>query len=99
MIVIPLTLLSVPLVIGVWAIDSVLFLVVARLMLGRIGPMHAMASYRTLQQLIDPVAASIGRWLSHRTGRSVHQYAQWMAFILGLCLARWIVILCLIAVG
>ena len=100
MITIPVTILSVPLVIAMWAIDSVLFLVVARLILGRIGPMRVTASYRSLEQLIDPVAARIGRWLSHRTGRSVRQGAQWMAFILGLCTARWVVVLLLLlAVG
>ena len=99
MITIPVTILGVPLVIAVWAIDSVLFLVVARLMLGWISPMRVTASYRLLEQLIDPVAASIGRSLSHRTGRSVRQGVQWTAFILGLCAARWVVILCLIAVG
>ena len=72
-----------PLVLIVWLIDTYLFIVTVRLVLGQFGTANLLAARRTLQQITDPPARTVHRWISRRRKRPTPVWVAWPVILLG----------------
>lgn len=99
MISIPLTPLTMPLVLAIWAIDTALFLIVARSVLGRSRPVSSTQGYRSLRQLTDPMPRFIERLLPGSSWPTLDRRVQWFLLGLLLCVARYALMFCMTAVS
>ncbi len=88
MITVSTNILSLPLVLAIWALDSLLFLAAMRLTLRGIPRAETTGVYRSLRDLTDPIPRAIGRWVSNRRARSLRLWVSWVIFILGLIVGR-----------
>ena len=91
MIIVPLNILSLPLLIVLWVIDSLLFLAVSRLLLRKISRIRATQAYAGLTQLTDPLHNVVERWLAKRKKGPAPPWAPWFCVLCGLLVIRYIV--------
>ncbi len=99
MTIISMNILSLPLALMIWMLDSCLFLVVMRLTIGRFAKCRSGRLYRPLQELTDPLQQIVIRRLSKHTSRSMRPWASWLLLITGLSIARFVIMCVLVLVG
>ena len=89
MISVPLNLLSVPFILAIWALDSVLFLVVLRLALRKITRVRAMTAYQALKQLTDPLPRFVERKVRQPEAKIDRPWLPWFLVVLVLLASRY----------
>ena len=83
------TILALPCVLLVWAIDGYLFILFVGSVCRRFSPVASDPAWRrNLAALADPVPERVGRWLAGRTTSDVPRWAGWALVVCGLFLAR-----------
>ena len=86
-----------PLVLLVWLIDTYLFIVTVRLVLGQVGTADLLAARRTLQQITDPPARAVHRWISRRRNRPTPIWVAWPVVLLGGLILRHLLLAIILA--
>ena len=92
MIIVPMNLLSIPLVFAMWTIDSLLFLTPIRLALRKFGVFSSTEAYRGLRLLTEPVhrlaESSLHRWRR----KPAAPWAPWLLVVAALYLGRTVLL-------
>ena len=99
MLAIPVSIVSLPLALAVWATDSFLFLAGLRLALGHWPTARAHGAYKALEQITDPVLQAFERWIVMHTARTPKPWVRWVAVVLALMLARSLLVSILAAMA
>ena len=83
------TILALPCVLLVWAIDGYLFILFVGSVCRRFPPVASDPAWRrNLAALADPVPEHVGRWLARRTTSTVPRWAGWAPVLCGLFVVR-----------
>jgi len=96
---IPLNLISLPFVLVIWFLDSLLFLVIARLVAGKFTSVRPTKAYQAILQLTDPLVTHVDQWLDRCIERSMPPWTPWLTTILGLVIGRYLLVWTLIALS
>lgn len=99
MITVPLNLLSIPFILTIWALDSMLFLVVLRLALRKSARVQAMTIYQALKQLTDPLPLLVKRKLRQPEIEIDRPWLPWFLVVLTLLTSRYLLLGLLLALN
>lgn len=83
------TILALPCVLLVWAIDAYLFILLISSVCRRFPTIESDSAWRrNLAALADPVPEHVGRWLTQHMTSTVPRWAGWAVVVCGLFVAR-----------
>ena len=97
MITVPLNLLSLPFILAIWALDSMLFLATLRLALRKSSRVQAMGAFHALKQLTDPLPRFVARRLHRLELETDRPWLPWFLVMLALVTGRYVLLGLLIA--
>ncbi len=89
--------LAFPLLVLLWTLDAYAFLLVARMILSRIGSMHTNRIAMLLQEFTDPLLCGVQRQLTSWRGRAVPSWAPWLTLMAMILLVRHLLIWALLS--
>ncbi len=69
--------LALPLVLIVWAVDMYMFLLLVRIIAGRLDGEHAGRLCELLKPFTDTPPQTVGRWLTRRTANPLKPWVPW----------------------
>ncbi|MCH8823223.1 MAG: hypothetical protein IH984_06905 [Planctomycetes bacterium] len=92
MIVITNSILNLPLILAIWAIDAYIFVMSLRFFLGQIKSIRTGNFYVNLQQFTDPFPQAVGQWLSQHREIPTPTWIGWLIVLLGLLIARYLLV-------
>ena len=99
MIIFRTSVMALPIVLLVWALDSYMFILALRLILGSARSIHSSRFYLALPQLTDGAAHRVDAWLARVRGKSNPAWLPWLVVVTTLVLVRHALVLCLITRG
>ncbi len=88
-----------PLVLAAWAIDSLLFLTLMRLVMRQIADFRSTETYRGLRLLTEPLNRMAERSINRWRNKPVAPWAPWLAVVAALYLGRCVLVGVLAAVA
>jgi len=97
MISVPLNLLSVPILMAIWSLDSLLFLVFLRLALRKVPRVQATAAFQALTQLVDPLPRIVEHKMRQPEVSIKGPWLPWCLVVLVLVISRYMLLGLLLA--
>jgi len=92
MIILPVQLLTLPIVLAIWALDSVLFLITTRLVAGKFLRMRSSTAYGALEHLTEPVFQRAEDYLANMKSLPSAPWASRVLVILALLVTRYVLV-------
>ncbi len=99
MIIYTTNILAGPLLLIIWAIDMCLFVVLLRLILGRLQNTRNGAFCQSLSQLVDPIPQAVAHRLTCWRGRPVPAWVAWATAIVGVLVIQHLLVWIAISVS
>ncbi len=88
MIIVPMNLLSIPIVFVIWTIDSLLFLTLIRLALRKSSAIRSTEAYKGLRHLTDPLHAIAERCVNRGHAGPPRPWLPWLLIVSSLSVGR-----------
>ncbi len=93
------SILAVPLVLILWAVDMYLFLLIAYGLLARLSGERASQLRLCLKSSTEPLPQAVRRWLGQHTSKPVKQWVPWAVVIFAGLIVRHLLVLLIVSLG